>query len=601
LTQITQDIFSKCLAAENTLPDLVHYLSGVVVILLTGLRACAIDGGKEKNSIQSAIHLPTDYVRCLDGTILRTPIVQNVGPVRGGGTTASSATISVIQRHLVDWIIRSGGSAHRVRTNLYSALLNSLRINRQPSELLKSLDTALLQTLVRDCSCGHDVQRMLALSLLDQLAAADNQGPIAAFLSSQGYLKHLVNSLLQLDNGLMAVLEQQPNIDGLRTLYVYESQMGLLTRLASSQKGASVLLESGIFQRLSEMAVFSQRPEMRLGSLDSTPFIPDTTQRFHQIFFPALQLSSTMLTALGSKHRAGCSEVVHFLLSHGDTVSVVLRNRELVAIPAYLEETALLTGVVSQAAGGNSSADESMASSEIRGQLIRLEQVTLNLLPVYVLSDTHLDFGLVPTKLCLQVLVNILKLARSLTGQNRMIFGAGFDRPNKHLSLGMLTKILMGTSSLLISSQEKNEICKRRLDSIHDMTTQQLSELLPPNSDEKLPAHISRMIGAQTLEKELKNWEDLLELCSLILESATWLLWHYMKYYLQQKRGSMLVGPSAILSLDELNRLKEEVPLYLNPTLFKKMNDCEQVYLQKKGRHGFVQALLRRVKRLQSV
>jgi len=24
--QITQDIFSKCLAAENTLPDLVHYL-----------------------------------------------------------------------------------------------------------------------------------------------------------------------------------------------------------------------------------------------------------------------------------------------------------------------------------------------------------------------------------------------------------------------------------------------------------------------------------------------------------------------------------------------------------------------------------------------
>ena len=113
--------------------------------------------------------------------------------MRGGGTTASSATISVIQRHLVDWIIRSGGSAHRVRTNLYSALLNSLRINRQPSELLKSLDTALLQTLVRDCSCGHDVQRMLALSLLDQLAAADNQGPIAAFLSSQGYLKHLVN------------------------------------------------------------------------------------------------------------------------------------------------------------------------------------------------------------------------------------------------------------------------------------------------------------------------------------------------------------------------------------------------------------------------
>ena len=109
------------------------------------------------------------------------------------------------------------------------------------------------------------------------------------------------------------------------------------------------------------------------------------------------------------------------------------------------------------------------------------------------------------------------------------------------------------------------------------MTTQQLSELLPPNSDEKLPAHIRRLIGAQTLEKELKNWEDLLELCSLILESTTWLLWHHMEHYLQQKRGSILGAQSATLSPDDLNRLKKEVALHLNPTLFKKMNDCEQV------------------------
>ena len=109
---------------------------------------------------------------------------------RGG--SGSSATISVIQRQLVDWISRAGGSAHRVRINLYSALLNSLRISNQTTELAKWTDPSLLQTLVRDCSSGHEVQRMLALSLLDQLAAADNQGPIASFLSSKGYLKHMV-------------------------------------------------------------------------------------------------------------------------------------------------------------------------------------------------------------------------------------------------------------------------------------------------------------------------------------------------------------------------------------------------------------------------
>lgn len=118
-----------------------------------------------------------------------------------------------------------------------------------------------------------------------------------------------------LDAGLMTVLELQPRTDGLRALYVYESQMGLLTRLASSQKGAQILLEGGLFQRLAEMAVFSQRPEQGAGGsagdteADAASFIPDAGQRFRQILFPALQLSCTVLTALGPRHRVASSEV----------------------------------------------------------------------------------------------------------------------------------------------------------------------------------------------------------------------------------------------------------------------------------------------------
>ncbi|KAK4018432.1 hypothetical protein OUZ56_000486 [Daphnia magna] len=601
LTQITQDIFTKCLTTDNSLPDLVHYLSGVMVILLAGLRACALEGVNETGSSSNATQVPSDYVRCLDGTILRTQSARSMATQRGGPT--SSATINVIQRQLVDWILRASGSAHRVRTNLYSALLNSLRISNHTAEFYKLAPASLLQTLVRDCSSGHDVQRMLALSLLDQLAAADNQGPIATFLSSQGYLKHMVNSLLQLDVGLVGALEMQPSMDGLRTLYVYESQMGLLTRLASSQKGALVLLESGIFQRLSEMSVFSQRPEVTSGTIENAPFIPDTAHRFHQILFPALQLSNTMLTALGSRHRTGSSEVIHFLLSHSDTVSAILRNRNLAPVSSKLEETALLTAVISRAAGWNAVYEESPAAMEVRGQLSRLEQVTLNLLPVYILGENILaEFGLVSSKVCLQVAVNILKLARSLTTQNRAIFAPSFDRPNKScLSLGILTKTLISSSAILISAQEKSEICRRRLDSIQDLTTQQLMELLPVDTDEKLPAQVRRMIGAKTLEQELKNWEELLELCSLVLESATWLLWHHMEHYFQYKKSLAFGGSSAILSQEDLGRLKKEAPTHLNAILFKKMNECEQVYLHRKGRHGFVQALLRRVKRLLSV
>ena len=73
LTQITQDIFSKCLAVDNNLSDLVHYLAGVMVILLAGMRACALEGTNDSGTTSATPQVPSDYVRCLDGTILRTP------------------------------------------------------------------------------------------------------------------------------------------------------------------------------------------------------------------------------------------------------------------------------------------------------------------------------------------------------------------------------------------------------------------------------------------------------------------------------------------------------------------------------------------------
>ncbi len=78
--------------------------------------------------------------------------------------------------------------------------------------------------------------------------------------------------------------------------------------------------------------------------------------------------------------------MIHFLLSHSDTVSAILRNRNLVPVSSQLEETALLTAVISRAAGWNTVLEESPAAMEVRGQLSRLEQVTLNLLPVYILG-----------------------------------------------------------------------------------------------------------------------------------------------------------------------------------------------------------------------
>lgn len=188
------------------------------------------------------------------------------------------------------------------------------------------------------------------------------------------------------------------------------------------------------------------------------------------------------------------------------------------------------------------------------------------------------EIGLEATKLWLQISVSVFKLARSLTSQNRVIFSPTFENSSKStLSLGLLTKTLLGASALLVGAQEKSEICRRRLESIQELTSHQLAEILPLDTDEKLPLQVRRTMGAKNLARELKNWEELLELCSLVLESATWLLWHHMEQFYLQKKPLVFSGAAPLLGSDEVARLKREAPNHINTAFFKKLNECEQV------------------------
>jgi nuclear pore complex protein Nup205 len=64
---------------------------------------------------------------------------------------------------------------------------------------------------------------MLALSCLDKLIELDPHTSWVSFLSSHGYLKHLIDSLLYSEEKLLSVLETIPTT--LRPLYLYESKM----------------------------------------------------------------------------------------------------------------------------------------------------------------------------------------------------------------------------------------------------------------------------------------------------------------------------------------------------------------------------------------
>lgn len=71
--------------------------------------------------------------------------------------------------------------------------------------------------------CAYVLCQMLALSCLDLMIEMDPNGHWVSFLSSRGYLKFLIDSLLASDHDLVELVTN--NSDTLRPLYVYESKM----------------------------------------------------------------------------------------------------------------------------------------------------------------------------------------------------------------------------------------------------------------------------------------------------------------------------------------------------------------------------------------
>ena len=80
------------------------------------------------------------------------------------------------------------------------------------------------------------------------------------FFRKQGYLRHIIESLVAEDVQLANLVNSRPD-DHFKSLYTYETKMALLTRVASTATGSEMLLESSLMIKMAEMTVFSSRPE----------------------------------------------------------------------------------------------------------------------------------------------------------------------------------------------------------------------------------------------------------------------------------------------------------------------------------------------------
>ena len=212
---------------------------------------------------------------------------------------------------------------------------------------ITSFGEPLMEAVCRDASSGHDVTRMLSLSLLDAVFSIDYQGSWLRFMVARGYLSKLCASLHWEDEGLQKMLHPQP--EALKALYVYESKMvstcsstqscsihvhactcslmlfplatctlllqALLTRLAQTPAGCRELLAANCIGYLTECRFIDLRPDHHSDRIPSDHrgnlfdpissvtggFIPSIADRYQQLLIPLLKLLLTMLTCPGAQ------------------------------------------------------------------------------------------------------------------------------------------------------------------------------------------------------------------------------------------------------------------------------------------------------------
>ncbi|KAH9018094.1 hypothetical protein EDB84DRAFT_1627452 [Lactarius hengduanensis] len=145
--------------------------------------------------------------------------------------------------------------------------------------------------LDREPRNGTEVWKTVAyiLDCLIDLSRGDKQGNILSTLVWHGFLGVFVRDIKYSDRRLQAVLKPEP--DDLNSLYVFESKMSLLTRIAQSRQGAERLIEARVLPTLAICDFLDTRPDVdSLGH-----FLPSAIQRYHQLFLPALQLVDAIL------------------------------------------------------------------------------------------------------------------------------------------------------------------------------------------------------------------------------------------------------------------------------------------------------------------
>ncbi|KAJ3596682.1 hypothetical protein NHX12_003086 [Muraenolepis orangiensis] len=597
------------------------------------------------------------------------------GDGSSGFASIANSALHMILRKMLDFILCTGGGFQRLRAHLYGALLYYLQIAQKPEEpdtlqtagksmwerltapedsfsklqrenlsVIESYGTALMEVVCRDACDGHEIGRMLALAVLDRILSIDRQSQWLVYLCNSGYLRVLVESLRQDDGALQSLLTPQPPL--LKPLYIYESKMALLTRVAKTSEGAVELLRCGLVVQLMECQVFDMVPDNDAHRVlrDPSGFIPSPLDRYRQILLPALRLFQVILTSTTMHHQQGAPQVLQWLIVHADTIQSLLRCQELSM--GALQELSLLTGALEL-----SGEIHSTVLMEFQGHINRFQRMCLSLLARLaggererLLKQAEMAAPGDPAErreemevAMQQVCANIMEYCQTLLLQSSAqaqfticLFSpsgnepAGRDGARADLSSTLPSVASSRVPSLgLVLYLLKNSAAD--FSRYHQSHRQSLSKLqaldqLPPEELKELCQGL--VSGPGGVDKIASGQRSLLAKRHVI-ETCLFVLWRHLEYYLlyctpTDPKDALLPGASAFrsrfaddslqgsgrglglsrVSQQDLDQLQTDMGAGFGETLQRKLLEVEGLYGEVRSRYTFIQALVRRIRGL---
>ncbi|VVC40662.1 Armadillo-like helical,Nucleoporin Nup186/Nup192/Nup205 [Cinara cedri] len=569
----------------------------------------------------------------------------------GSFVTGQSSVYSSMLQNILKCIQQSG--TQKLRASLYSSLIalinllatnsrtltnknskqksNSLSVNQQilDSESIKFikslnfdqyLSERILEVICVDLTSGHDICKVLSYTLCELLI--DINPKLISYISNQGYLKCIISSLLESDSELKDLISTKNKT--LKPIYVYENKMSLLNKIATYTTGADALLNHQAIACLSSVKAIDAHPSFETSFKRSLKeFMPDEGDRYMMICAPAMCLCQTIISTLGTQNMTAILQVVYYLISHRDIVTIALTNSAPLCEQWYLKElnqlTSLLVNVTNDDINSeiNSSGDKDIAglfhhySVLMRKTLIRFS-VNLSIIRGIrkkCSEESSPNDGDTNVTLYLRITLNLLNYVSNLMDGGWASGGQKFKRR-------ILDVSVYADPFSFTSNDDFNHANDLSMGTIVTTMIQTVEHYFMQfnnktrGENKKSPIHL---FGESNNEVDLEKSKDIEGdqsqriLCKQIVEVCLYILWAHTDFYFMHSPVQNVHHPKGLNRSGSPNQEEEDgvTPNELKELrqgLVKVFNDAflEKLFAlnEDKSEDTFVQVMVHRIKKL---